>query len=278
MFALCAWYDSSRMSGWVLLDYDSRGNPLHAFELVRADSRWDIHLRACVEIADQVALIADRLGVRLAGPDGGPPGWTHTISISSEIRVVQTALELLQSVLTVPPPPELEVVLALDFFKTPPGPEPGATWGWTEVGGWVSRAKYTKSPWTRRKYGGRVADHLGRVMVSHPLYHDADAVIAAPFTENPFGALLARSVAARVGKPFFECHRRTERVAPAKGGQALQTLEDCQIEDLAGVATAVVIDDVYRSGRTMRSTAAAAATAGAQRVLGLVPARTLRKT
>jgi len=259
---------------------DSRGNRLERYWVgMRPDrSEYYVHLHCADEIASQVRNVLRPLEVAdcLRGQD--VLEWTHRLSFSGPYTTLhRDLLELLTTVLTLPPVLELNLVLALDFHKVPPDLAAGRTdWGWTDTGRLVYRKYFKDSPAEQRRAGGALADRLTDVVTTHPLYRDAETIIAVPGTEHDFGQRLAGGVAVRCQKQLVTARRiATNRIRPAKEGEQSEVSFDCS--ELPKGATAIVVDDVYRSGRTMGRVALAAWSAGASNVVGLTATRTMRR-
>src|SRR5581483_2384633 len=109
---------------------DSRGNRLERYWVgMRPDrSEYYVHLHCADEIASQVRNVLRPLEVAdcLRGQD--VLEWTHRLSFSGPYTTLhRDLLELLTTVLTLPPVLELNLVLALDFHKVPPDLAAGRT-------------------------------------------------------------------------------------------------------------------------------------------------------
>jgi hypothetical protein len=260
---------------WFLFS-DSRGNRLTEYrvsERKQTGEFW-VSLNGDQEIAVQVERVLQPLHCRPAAHDGRE--WTHHYSFDGPYRrPLHEMLELLKEVLTLTRRPELDTALALDFYKVPPEP-PSEEWTNTPSGELVHRAKYwTSNPAEQHRCGGQLSDRLAEVIEKHPTYKAADVIVAVPGTKTEFGEKLARSVAGRVGKPMVTATLLSER-PPAKEGRDSTDLEPYFVpEDVRG-RVVIVLDDVYRSGVSIRSVAAAARDAGAVGVLGLVAVRAMR--
>ncbi|MFB7075775.1 hypothetical protein, partial [Streptomyces sp. NPDC056290] len=86
---------------------------------------------------------------------------------------------------------------------------------------------------------------------------------------------LARKIAQTVGKQIIQTVPLTGPRPPATEAQTIVSADDFALpQNVSG--DIVIIDDVYRSGGTMRAVAGAAKRAGAKQALGLAIVRTMR--
>jgi adenine/guanine phosphoribosyltransferase-like PRPP-binding protein len=259
---------------WLTIDYDSRGNRLIDFQAVRKPdgSESYIDMKCCDEIAHQVVLA-------LTGRDPelrqGKGPWTHRCAYSGPYTTtIKDALELLQENLTlcVNSSPELDGLLALDFYKIPDSEVESKDWENTEVGGLVNAGKYWRKGAARRELAAQITSAIQ----AHPYFAAVDSVVSIPGTKHNFGELLADTVAQNLGVPLVPAQRDTQPEHAAKEGFERARVEEMSVELSLSGQRVLVVDDVYRSGISMRSAASAARRAGAQSVLGIACARTLR--
>ena len=267
--------------GWAefLLDADSRANRLDRYRVSCRSDQSEFYVQLCCvqEIASQVEKALGHLHCRPA--PGGGVQWTHRFRFDGPYhRSLRDFLDLLKRVLTLTPVSELDCALVLDFYKVPDPDLAPTDWANTEVGERVNRAKYwATDPVEQRRAGRWLADALAEVVEQHSGYQSADAIVAVPGTQTEFGDKLARAVAHRVGKPLVRAVASSKDRRPAKEGHATGGLEQFIVPSLDAGTEVIIVDDVYRSGKTMRGVAVAARAAGAGSVLGLVAARTMRK-
>src|SRR5579862_9826558 len=110
-------------SGWYDLSADSRGNRLDAYKPTRRrdNAAHYISVRCCGDVANQIRLgLVDRKCVDLPRRED----WTHVFQYDGPWNTgLQEFMDMLQEVLTIPSPQELNGVLALDFHKVPPDPD-----------------------------------------------------------------------------------------------------------------------------------------------------------
>lgn len=140
----------------------------------------------------------------------------------------------------------------------------------------------------RGKYGGfakeglQLAAELSDVIRRHPTYNAADAIVLVPgSTPRRFGERLASAVSKNTGKPLLRtkavhAERLEAKNAEIAGSADLASKFTIEGGDVEG-RSVVIVDDVYKTGRTMRAVAKVARAAGATEVYGLVGARTMRK-
>lgn len=263
---------------------DPRANRLEHYQLRRRKdgTRSFVLLRGCEEIVTQVVdLFGDRNPERLhpqppVVPADSEVRWTHVIAFDGSVTGKdRSALDLLSQVLTLRPVRELDLGLGLDFYKLPPD-EADDRWRDTEVGALVNKKYWTSRPDLRREAGGTLADKLTSVASSHPRYSRATYIVAIPGTNHDFGERLARGVAKRLDLPVCTAACGAEHHRAAKEGHLSYELESYLLPAPMRGQVVLVVDDVWRTGRTMRSVAAATKAEGATETLGLVAARTMR--
>jgi len=172
---------------------------------------------------------------------------------------------------------ELALALALDFYKVPPEGDSNE-WTNTAAGSLVNHKYWKTNLYQAAQALDVLAGHLGRIMDAHPWYKAAEVVVSIPGSEHKFGETLAARVASNCGKQLVCAQRLAQSQGPAKMGHASSDLQPFGLAGPVGGKEVVIVDDVYKSGITMRSVASAASALGASRVLGLVGARTMRRT
>jgi hypothetical protein len=255
---------------------DSRGNRLEKYRAVTirrpSGDRHVINALCCTSVARQLELVLAGRNPRRVDPVGDGT-WSHAVEYVGPFTTkVKSGLDLLQEVLTVPSSSDLDGVFALDFYKVPPTDE-SPEWTDTLAGGLVRRGKY----WSVFEAGRELADSLAALVRHHPYLTDASQVLAIPGTKNTFGERLAGGVADRLSLP---CVRASlppgTTLKPAKEGHESNTLRPYELARAVSNKV-LIVDDVYRSGLSMRSLAAVAKAKGATAVLGVVGARTMRR-
>ena len=149
----------------------------------------------------------------------------------------------------------------------------------TPAGSLVHMAKYYGYPEALDALGSALA----KVINGHALLKTADVIVSVPGHDTSrvsFGEHVAAAVAKKTGKPLIAATAaHTSRPAAkerekVEGGIDLE--DEFTLPDDVDSRGVIIIDDVYRSGQTMEAVAKAAKEAGAERVYGLVGARTMR--
>lgn len=244
-------------------------------ETVSADGRRRLHLLCRNEIAVQVehaigAVLGDRLPVRAA--DQGE--WTHRYPLSRPLTGQEVGfLELLGHVLTLRIGPPIVVAIALDWYKDPQSNEDPNLWADTHVGELVHQAKYAGSV----PHGQRLVAELAQVMAQHPRLSRAQVVVSVPsHSPRHFSERLAKAVASVRRLPLAELTDNAS--APVKDTPADErsAAEFAIDEALIKGKRVVLIDDVCRTGESLRSAAAFLHSTGAKSVCALVAVRTMR--
>lgn len=260
---------------------DSRANKLLKFRVVRdrAGSNFYVYIRCADSVAQHVEGLLHVQNCRWHPlPQNG--GWTHCLRFDGPYYSgLRDTLQLLTEVLHIPSCEAMDVVLALDFYKTPPQTEDQG-WGWTDVGSLIYRAKYWTDDMNEpQRSGAKLANLLAKAVKSHKLMRCSDGIIAIPGTQpQSFGEQLAEAVASRCKLQLISAKLPLgSNPSPAKEGHQPNEQRTYFIDQDVEGDHLLVIDDVYRSGKTMSSVGQAARAAGASRVYGLVGARTHRR-
>jgi adenine/guanine phosphoribosyltransferase-like PRPP-binding protein len=262
---------------WGDLRWERRGDRIadHRIAHVRGESAL---LLDCPDwIRDQIAMIygtdceprtpaervADDFNHAFRFPGGAPDDLASTV-------------ELLSTVLSIPAPPHVDVAITLDWYTQP---DDAGGLKHTPAGYWINTTKHAPHPeWSNSRNSRRLMiNALVDMIRIHPLYANATAIIAAPghlADGQSFGEVLARDVAARVGIPFVETTAPGPREQQKEG--ATQDLTEVFTVQGALSGDVIVLDDVYRTGGSASGAAAAAKRAGADRVLSVAVARTIR--
>jgi predicted amidophosphoribosyltransferase len=258
---------------------DRRGDKLASYRVVRNGSgTYFVLLRGSEAAAQQIEACESCTRRRVPLPLAVE--FTHCLRLNeAPSAALKELLNLLGNVVTLPKEDALDCALALDFYKDPTSHEDPMSWSNTPAGELVHRAKYRGET----DAGTRLATALADVISRHPLYQSVDAILCVPGHKKgvtSFGVRLAAAVAKRVEKPFFETKARSSERPPAKeiGQQDASTLRrDFRVpSDVVGNSV-IIVDDVIRSGTSMRAVAESARDAGARSVLGLAGVRTMRR-
>lgn len=276
------------MTDWITIDFgavevsDSRGNRLLRYQVrdIRDGIEKRLYLYAHRATAEQVQSGLRSLGCEpLAMTDEQRREWTHRFRLDGPLDdESESFLELMKEVLTLNVPSEIDAALALDFYKNPESHDDPNQWENTHAGELVSRGKYGGFA----KEGLQLAAELSDVIRRHPTYNAADAIVLVPgSTPRRFGERLASAVSKNTGKPLLRTNavhaeRLEAKNAEIAGSADLASEFTIEGGDVEG-RSIVIVDDVYKTGRTMRAVAKVARAAGATEVYGLVGARTMRK-
>jgi hypothetical protein len=268
---------------------DRRGNRLerYSFEVAADRRRHRLLLRASAEIADQFCNSAPaNPSYELAGAGSlASAGWTHCLEApGTPHEWARDLADLLSEVITLPKLPFVEFAIARDWYKVPADGVAAEDWRNTADGERVSVGKYwTKSPAAMRQAARALVRRLLRVIERHPVMASADVIVATPGHDRAylsFGERIAASLSNDLGLPLIKVTTPREFRPPAKdlagtGNDAVWG-EFAVHEDLTGT-TAMLVDDVFRTGMTMSAVAAAVMAAGASRACGLLAVRTMRR-
>lgn len=267
----------------LLVKSDSRGNKLEAYEMVDTlrfkndpdRTVYGVRVRAVDSIAEVIprAFVGDSGTLKLRGKRS--KDYTHGWWFDDGRDVVERLCKLLSSVLTLARCPELDVAVAGDFYKAPADDVPPTKWPNTKFGGLVNRAKYWSGS-TQAQAEAKLVRWLTKMIEMHPSLSGLDRIVIAPSTETGLSERLGEAVARRLQVPTATANSDGNRTQPAKVGRTSAQLEPYLFtKDLSGEQV-VIVDDVCRSGVTLRSIAKAARDAGATTVGGVVGARTMR--
>ena len=187
-------------------------------------------------------------------------------------------VDLLSEALVVPPRHDrrIDLAVALDWYKILDPAVSSDQWENTVVGDLIWKMKYWKDAGTRRAAADRLVAMLAAAVSRHPALRGAPYVVSVPGSAgdgNSVGEYIARHVADQTGKSLIQT------IGPArearKGGGSLDALDGRFHLPTSLHHPCIVVDDVYRSGVTMRATALAARQAGAPSVFGLAAAKTI---
>lgn len=261
----------------MFLDEDSRGNRLENAQVKRSGDDLFLDLLCVGDIAEQFFVALGERGRRPSWVEIATTDWTHRIRFDGPYHQwLKDLIDLLQRVLTLRTHPQLDMAIALDFHSIPPDPDHPEK-GWTRTGdGDLVYRKYFKREYSESKKrvgraGTELTNRLVAVIDAHPLYREATRVIVVPSTSNPwrFGELLGRSVAKKAGIQSAMAVCRSPLHQQAKEGHASSAVEPYDIDGDVFGQRVIIVDDLYKSGQTIRDIAIAATRCGAAQVLGL---------
>lgn len=265
---------------------DARGNKLELWTVVNDQGNHYLWLRGPDEVAGQV--LAAEPGYRqwqVANADSGQ--WTHMFGARGDLRAdIQQLLETLQQVISLPTPPSLHTALALDWYKRPVEDTDPFQWPNTEVGDLVNEGKYRSrwNPQRQNEVGRKLVGQMCNVIEKHVLLRGVDVILNVPghdSTRVSFGSRMAATVATHFGLPIGRVRARDQFRPEAKdlppADRARLLLNQFYIERPLSGQTALIVDDVFRSGDSMNETARAALHASAACVHGIAAVRTMRR-
>lgn len=264
---------------------DSRGNRLEQYEVTNAtgSNMHTLYLCGPERVAQQVRAALTPAGVRdLPLRTEDEDHWTHRMETPRKPEAsVDELLKLLQEMVTVECRQPPEFALALDFYKDPESHTDSRQWKNTSAGGLVHTGKYEWwKPIAQRRAGTALADLMAETIKRHPLLGGCPIVSipGSDSTKRSFGDKVAEGVARRLDVPFYPTQARTPVRPSAKNRDAVDfDLEgEFTVTEEVAFQRVLIVDDVYRTGGTMRAVAEAAAAAGAAAAYGLVGARTMR--
>ncbi len=265
---------------------DARGNRLAEWAVVDHSSGHHLWLRGSDEIAAQVlAAFPTYRGQPL--PASASTAWTHVST--GPARLLETTrdlLNLLKSVISLPNPTGIKTALALDWYKQPVDGLDAHSWPNTEIAELVSRGKYLYANNNERQteVGRDVVARVCDVVTRHPLLNQANLVLNVPGHDSSrvsFGSRMADTVAIYLGLEKAHVKSRDEFRPASKNMTAAQQAELVSgrfyMERSVRGYTALIVDDVFRSGSSMGETARTAISAGVSVVYGVCAVRTMRR-
>lgn len=256
---------------------DGRGNRLEDYEIVRGPaSAPAVLIRGPVEVIQQLALLSPECVIAVAPASSH---WTHRVTVPAGITTEHTELlDLLKKVLILATPQHVDVALALDWYKDTSSADDPNQWKNTNAGEFIYRLKYwSLTAADRSKYLNGLVGWMSTVIGRHPLYRDALNIVSMPGSKPEvvsFGETFAQAVAIASGKTYIRA-TGSERPPAKEAGYSATIDQTFQLPHVIS-GSAILLDDVFRTGGTMRATAVAARRAGAAKVYGIVCARTMR--
>lgn len=214
--------------------------------------------------------------------------WTHALHspIAGPPPGLISFLEYLKSIITLPMLPHLRASVALDWYKIPlEGVDP-FQWPNSPLGQNVSRGKYwfKSDPRQQQIAGLEISGAICRTVASNPLFNLAEYVLDVPGHDGSqlsFGSRLAATVARDLGKKFLRARSTTEFRPAAKNLTAAQSNAAVsgkfRVDQPLTGKTVLIVDDVFRSGRSLSEVSRAASAAGVSTVYGVCAVRTMRR-
>lgn len=271
---------------WTLSPYEDewRGNKITKSQVYRVVGRADgpariVDLCTSDDIVDQIKLTAPGRCLPQTVPSELTGEYSHRIYFPDGPGIeLEALLDLLSKVLSIRIT-DTDVTVAFDWYKIPPDEEHDY-WRDTPLGRTRKTAKfYVNSPGMMEDARVRLVKLMAAFIDRHPLYKAAGAIIATPGSDRTViscGEDLAQRVAAAVGKELVMTDTAYVKREQAKGDAKVDLTGQFSMPISLSDRAVIVIDDAIRSSNTMRHMALAARQAGARRVLGLAPVRTMR--
>lgn len=257
--------------------WDGRGERIAEWVVAPGNPRGHALILKCADwVADHVEAIYGSTCSAVPLTEEAAKRYTHAFLFENGVPAdLDQVLEMLSTVVTIPAPDHVDLAITLDFYNRPD--EEGELQR-TNAGYWIWTTKYAKEPtWGNSRNSRRkmIAALVGAIS-THPILANASAIISAPghlADGKGFGEVLAREVAGIVGIPYVET------TSPGPRPQQKETPQD--LTDVFTVqsflsGTVIVLDDVFHAGGSASGAAAAARRAGAERVISLTVARTIR--
>lgn len=173
-------------------------------------------------------------------------------------------------------PPGVDHCFALDYYKVPDEDLDPMQWPNTEAGELVNRSKY----WSNATAINTLVEKMAKFVQSQPVLVAADCVISVPGqhgNRTGHGERLAAKVADATEKPFYRTKALYDERKPAKEGGAPLRADQVEADSaLFYDDKVIIVDDVFRSGSSMKAVASSARSRGAVAVYGFAAARTMR--
>ncbi len=278
------------MSGYVshsLFHNDPRGNRLERWEAASTQTGHVLRLRGSAEVAVQVQAVNPEYR-NLTFFTGAASEWTHELTSSEHTvrRDVRQLLLLLSEVVSLPNLPMIKFAIALDWYKVPVDGTDSRSWLNTEVGELVHSGKYQyrNVEETQRRIGRTLAGRICNAIDRHSALQDAEVILTIPGHDSKrvsFGPRLAATVAKYRKLPLFRVSAKEPFRPEAKSleGAVRAAVLDNQFVvplEIRGYS-ALIVDDVFRSGQSMAAVGRAAHEAGGREILGICAARTMRR-
>ena len=277
----------SEFAGYAPFYPDPRGNRLERWEVASPGRGHVLRLRGPIEVVEQVQAVAPEYQSR-ACPASPVSEWTYELSSPDPTmkREVRQLLELLERVLSLPSLPPIKFAIALDWYKVPVDGVESHDWPNTEVGELVNKGKYLYKTREEQKeiVGRNLAGRICYTIDRHPALNNAEVILNVPGHDwkiLSFGPRIAATVAKYRRMPNLRVTARSKFRPEAKSlsrGQSATLLDDefTVPPEIQG-RSALIVDDVFRSGGSMVAVARAAHEAGAREIFGICPTRTMRR-
>lgn len=258
---------------------DSRGSKLMRYEIQNEEDGPGsfLMLDAVEPITRQLLEVAGTDCVEDPLDDEEQEEWTGAFRFNGDVPEEMVYLcENLKSWLTIPNRVGIDLTLSLDWY-TQSGDSDELDH--TPTGRLIHHTKHAPHPeWSHSREDRQILLRLlSDAIVGHPLLEAASSISSPPGSKGDgasFGERLGRDVAKKTGKNFIPMR------GPAREQQKEVIVREVRNDfELSRKVDGpiILVDDVYHSGATMESAAAASRRAGANSVMALTAARTIRK-
>jgi hypothetical protein len=266
---------------------DPRGNRLERWEVARGDGGHVLRLRGPIEVVEQVQAVSPEYRTRTYSVSAAD-GWTHELSSPDPAlkREVRQLLDLLGGVVSLPSLSPINFAVALDWYKIPVDGVDHRNWPNTEIGELVYRGKYLyKSQEEQKGIAGRnLAGRICNAISRHAALNGAEVILNVPGHDRnvvSFGPRLAATVAKYRRMPNLRVTAKSEFRPEAKSLSPMERSmffgDEFVVPPEIRGHSALIVDDVFRSGGSMAAVAKAAREAGAREIFGICPTRTMRR-
>jgi hypothetical protein len=216
------------------------------------------------------------------------PTWTHALESPSPApsEPVRVLLGLLTEVVCLPSPPNVDLALALDWYKKPEEGVNPYEWDNTPTAQLISSGKYwyKNDDDMQSRVGLQLVDLMCGAIERHGILSQATVVLDIPGHDSSrvsFGSRMAATIARRRAIAMIKVAAKSEFRPEAKDleeSERLNFLDDqFSVPHRLDGQRALIADDVFRSGTSMRAVASAARAVGAAKVYGLCGVRTMRR-
>ena len=234
-----------------------------------------LHLRCTNDVAVQIERrLGDALAPRLPVREQDRGEWTHRYPMHRALSGDEVGfIELLTKVLTLRLGAPVSVGIALDYYKDPSSHEDPQHWVNTRIGELVHQGKYLDVD----AAGAELSKELAQFMDRHPDLQRAEVIVNVPsHSERRFSERLAAAVGRIRGIAVVTM--KDDAQVPIKDTDPADRPSRTYSVDRDAVngKRVVVIDDVSRTGESLRSAAQHVMAAGARDVSVLVAVRTMR--
>ncbi|UMP01277.1 ComF family protein [Amycolatopsis sp. EV170708-02-1] len=193
-----------------------------------------------------------------------PPELQDLLRLQSEVLTLHVASTVV-----------VNTAIALDFYNKPDADE----LKYTDTGQLLHSLKYGRhTPDETTRLGRKLCAALCDVVDRHPLFRDATRLLPVPGSTRRLSDRIGSTLHRDLGIPLTHVTRRSVATRPAKdmtSRERAERINDFSIDEGLAGERVLIVDDLYRTGRTLAEVARVAHSAGADTVYGLVAARTL---